>query len=194
MLTGHAGTAHKFSHAGGDVDIFAELTKMQDRLLTNTWDVFQTHYEGQCAAANPEVARQIADTELNYYNDRHYDAYCKALKKARSADALAIYFEYDIDNDWQSSFFVCKEYADLEVGDDDWACRWLAQVRGSCISKFAGVYNATDKFCRTPEATAITLFLIARTAAALKMTVARKPPGTIKICIGFHDQNPIHRL
>lgn len=176
------------------MDISAELAKMQERILTENCDAFEARYNNICAAANSEVAKRIAGTDLNYYNERQFDAYCKALKKARSADAIAIYYEYDIDNDWRSSFFVCKEYAPLEIGDDDWACRWIAQVRGSGISEFTEVYNATDKFCNTPVATAITLFLIARTTAALKKTVARKPPGTIKICIGFHDQDPIHRL
>jgi hypothetical protein len=139
-------------------------------------------------------ARRIASTDFNYYNERQYDAYCKALKKVRTADARAIYFEYDIDNSWRSSFYVCKEYAELEVGDDDWACRWVSQVRGCGIPEFTEIYNTTDTFCATPEATAITLYLIARTTAALKATVIRKSPGTIKICIGFHDQDPIHRL
>ena len=176
------------------MEIVAELAKMQRRILTNDWDTFESDYEKICASANPDVARRIASTNFSYYNERQYDAYCKALKKARAAAARAIYHEYDIDNSWQSSFYVCQEYAEPEAGDDDWACRWTSEVRGSGLAEFTKIYNGTDTFCETPEATAITLYLIARTTAAFKATVMRKSPGTIKICIGFHDQDPIHRL
>lgn len=176
------------------MDIFAELAMMQERIQANQWDAFESHYQSLCASADSEMARCIAGTDLSYYNDRQFDAYCKALKKARSVEARAIYFEYDLDNDWQSSFYICKEYAELEAADDDWACRWVSQVRGSCIPAFTKIYSRTDKFGQTPLAIAITLFLIARTTAALRATVARKSPGTIRICLGFHDQDPIHRL
>ena len=36
--------------------------------------------------------------------------------------------------------------------------------------------------------------MIARTAEALSMVVDRKPDVRLPICIGFHDQDPIHRL
>lgn len=176
------------------MDIFAELAEMQRRILANDWSAFEKHYETICHAANPSAAKQIASADLGYYSDRKFGAYCKALKKAQSAHAPAIYFEYDLDNEWQSSFFICNEYAEPEAGDDDWACDFDTSVRASSIPEFAEIYDSTDKFCCSPEATAITLFLIARTTAALRAVVSRKLPGTVRICIGFHDQNPIHRL
>lgn len=176
------------------MDIFAGLAEMQGRMAAGDWAAFEAHYAQLCSAVDSSVAERIAAVDLDYYNDRQYDAYCKALKKARSADAAALYFEYDLDNDWQSTFFVCREYAEPDIGDDDWACRWAAQVRGSCVPKFAEIYGRTEKFGVTPAAVAVTLYLIARTEAALAATVARKPPGAIKVCIGFHDQDPIHRL
>lgn len=167
---------------------------MQNRILDCDVDAFESHYRLQCEAHDSAVAARIAKVDLDYYGDRQFDAYCKAIKKAKATQAPAIYFEYDLDNDWKSSFFVCKKYTPPEVGNDDWACHWHSAVPGSCIPEFAQIYDSTDKFCRTPHATAITLYLIARTSSAIKRLSMRKPSGIVKLCMAYHDQDPIHRL
>jgi hypothetical protein len=131
---------------------------------------------------------------MEYYEDRLFSAYCEALKEARRTAAKAVYFEYDLDNDWHAWFFVCPEYRRLEEQDDDWACSWASDHQAPSNPEFAEIYGATEKFCETDRATAITLALIARTIIALNSVVERERPGEIVVCIGFHDQDPVHRL
>ena len=135
-------------------------------------------------------AVRLADDAL----DRLFGAYCKALKASRKHGAAAIYFEYDLDNDWTGNFFVCPSYNPLSVGDDDWACDYISAIRTPGIYEFGQIYKRLGGFCTTDGSTAATLYMIARTSNALSNVVGRKPPDSIAICIGFHDQDPIHRL
>lgn len=106
--------------------------------------------------------------------------------------AAALYFEYDMDNDWQSSFFICNDYTMLSEEDDDWASDWISSVKGPDLKEFAKIY-AENGFDYNEEAIGITLYLIIKTVI-LFGKVAESIEINIPICIGFHDQDPIMRI
>lgn len=176
------------------IDIFEELSEMQTRMDRDGMQETVQHYSLLCQRHSDQW-EPIATTEINKdYLDRLFEAYCEAFKLAEGSDAAAIYFEYDMDNQWDANFFVCESYAPPEEEDDDWACDYVEAIPAPGIGSFATIYQELDGFCTDDSSTTATLFMIARTAEALSAVVDRKPAEQRAICIGFHDQDPIHRL
>lgn len=176
------------------IEVFAELAEMQTLITRDGMEETVRHYGELCRRYSDKVDRIDAVQFDSYYLDHLFGAYCKALKKARKNGAAALYFEYDMDNEWHSTFFVCPTYSSPAVGDDDWACDYLAAVATPGIYNFAKIYGELDGFCTNDSSTAATLLMIARTAQAVSAVVDRKPDERLTICIGFHDQDPVHRL
>lgn len=115
------------------------------------------------------------------------------LEHAAAARARALYFEYDLDNDWGGDFFLCERYAPESAGDDDWACDWLADSPGPAFAEASKIY-LENHFDRTPMAKGSTLYLVARTVASFGRSCGAihvQPPA---VCIGFHDQSPVFRI
>ena len=174
--------------------IFTELEIMQKRMLLSDWEGFSKRYFSQCNSHDPVLADQIHRANLDTYRDAVSDAFESALKISIDQKCEAIYFEYDLDNSWNSSFFTCPDYNPLDFDDDDWACEFNNVIPAGSQLLFANIYDDTDNFCSTDAATDTTLYLIARTTELLNNVVTgHKLLGT-NICLGFHDQNPIHRL
>lgn len=48
-----------------------------------------------------------------------------------------------MDNDWNSTFFICDEYTKLSE-DDDWANNWISEIEGPNLKEFAQIYNKMD--------------------------------------------------
>jgi hypothetical protein len=176
------------------MDIFHELDLMQRRIIDGDWPQFEKHYAKACSSDAPNLATKIEAVDLgSYHSDRLFGSYCKALKKANKSSASAIYYEYDMDNDWDTNFFVCPEYAPREAGDDDWACEYNGVVRAPGIYDFGKIYSSLGGFCTDQTGTSAILYMIARTVVSLKEILDRKP-STKVVCMAFHDQDPVHRL
>jgi hypothetical protein len=104
----------------------------------------------------------------------------------------SIYFEYDLDNDWSSCYFLCDDYNELEEQDDDWASDWSQNVEGPILTDFAEIFSENG-FDGSEKAMGITLYLIARTVVVFAKA-CEKVECIIPICIAFHDQDPIMRV
>ena len=89
----------------------------------------------------------------------------EAIQIATSEEAKAIYFEYNLDNEWDSQFYICEEYFSLEEEDDDWASEWTYDVEGPKSIELADVY-AENGFDINEKAIGINLYLIARTVCS----------------------------
>jgi hypothetical protein len=176
------------------MDIFAELDAMQQRIHDGNWSAFSDHYSSLCANYNADIASIIRRTDLSPYLDDVSSAFASSFAIATEHKCPAIYFEYDLDNNWDSNFFICPQYNPPDADDDDWACDSDHRIVAGSQDDFAAIYIQTDNFCNNDESTAITLYLISRTTELLNTVIrGRESPG-INICLGFHDQNPIHRL
>lgn len=176
-----------------NMDIFEELEVMQNMIPPKDWTEFESHYRNLCSkTANSNIAERIERVDFSEYSKELESSWKLSLSSSDKANA--IYFEYDLDNNWDSSFFVCQEYTKREFGDDDWACEWLKDLQGPKFEELTEIYADTDNFCKTPEATAITLYLIARTVATFGRIVSRQDINNLAITIGFHGQDPIMRI
>ena len=104
-----------------------------------------------------------------------------ALQAAARCRANAVYFEYDLDNDWQSAFFLCEKYKPESAQDDDWACDWIENFSGPDFPEASDIYRE-NHFDRTPIAKGSTLYLIARTVAAFGRCFEQAPSPAITTC------------
>ncbi len=170
------------------------LDEMKQDLEELDFDALEEKYRRLATEeAGARVARQIADTNLSVYQTELADALQQAVEAAEDSGAEAVYFEYDMDNDWAGCFFVCPDYQPESASDDEWACEYDDEVEGPQLTAFARIYAKHGGFGDDGARSAVTSYLVARTIAALGRCVARQRPG-VAVCAGFHDQDPIWRL
>ena len=173
--------------------IFELLEEMQNKMFGGDWKGLEDYYREKCKEiAGENNALEIESVDFTKYTKVLKKAFGKALKKSKKASV--IYFEYDLDNDWASNFFICTEYSTLDEVDDDWACEWARRIKGPKFKQLGDIYLRTDHFCTTPEATAMTIYLIARTVSCLGAIVSEMETENLAITIGYHDQDPVMRI
>ncbi|MDR6227244.1 hypothetical protein [Desmospora profundinema] len=174
------------------MNIYHYLQEMQQDLWTEDWTQMDRKYHSLCTRmATENEAKRIQTIDLNAYQDELKKGLVHSLEIADQYSGKAVYFEYDLDNDWNGHLFVCRNYHPMKVQDDDWACDWSYQIEGPTLTAFAAIY-AESGFDRTEKAIGITLYLVAKTVIAFSRH-CRKINSTIPLCIGFHDQDPIMR-
>jgi hypothetical protein len=140
------------------------------------------------------LADQIKHINLDTYQFKLEHAYLKAVDLAKQKSSTAIYFEYDLDNEWQSHFFLCPYYTPLKLYDtvdapDDWACVFDNEViQGPDLNVFSNLFS---EYCHNGEVKA---YLVARTVAVFEKVYQIHQTNDVAICIAFHDQDPIIRI
>jgi hypothetical protein len=63
----------------------------------------------------------IADVDLDAYRAQLTDGLRKAMDLASIGHSRAVYWEFDVDNGWDSAFFLCRSYSPEAAADDGWA-------------------------------------------------------------------------
>lgn len=175
------------------MDIFDYLEEMQVELFQKSFEEIEDKYYRLCSTiAGDNVAERIRNVNLDILQTKLKSSLQKALYIENKQSIEAIYFEYDMDNEWESTFFICDEYSSLSEENDDWASEWIAEIEGPINREFAQIYQENG-FDATEKAKAVTLFLVIRTVTALG-TVAQDVTVNVPLCIGFHDQDPIMRI
>ena len=149
-----------------------------------------------CKKANAEIAIKIASINLENYSTSLRKALNKSYIKARKDNAAAIYFEYDLDNGWDSNFFIYSEYSSETKHDDEWAAHWQSSIKGPSLQKFARLFSIHNGFSNDNiESICVTIFLITRTVITFKEVFTQiQKTADINICIGFHDQDEVWRI
>ena len=176
------------------MDIFQHIAQMKTHVARRDWNGLERAYRQVCVElAGEGQASKIASLDFLSYQDDLNRAFTEAIRQAQDLNAKAVYFEYDLDNDWQANFFLCGEYNQEDLGDDDWACDWLAVVKAPAFPNASAIYSEND-FDGTATARGSTLYLIARTVASLGRCFDGYPSGDLAVCVAFHDQDPIMRL
>lgn len=176
------------------MDIFQHIAQMKTHVARRDWNGLERAYRQVCVElAGEGQASKIASLDFLSYQDDLNRAFTEAIRQAQDLNAKAVYFEYDLDNDWQANFFLCDEYNQEDRGDDDWACDWLAVVKAPAFPTASAIYSE-NHFDGTATARGSTLYLIARTVASLGRCLDGDPSGSLAVCVGFHDQDPIMRL
>ena len=176
------------------MDIYQYIARMKPFVASRDWDGLERRYrELSSELAGTSQADRIANLAFPAYEAKLCPLVVKAIAGAKSCKAKAIYFEYDLDNDWHSGFFLCGQYNPESANDEDWACDWIKDFRGPDFPEASAIY-CENNFDRTPLAKGSTLYLVARTVAAFGRCLQRAGPLHTTVCMGFHDQTPIMRI
>ncbi|WP_338754360.1 hypothetical protein [Bacillus sp. FJAT-52991] len=141
---------------------------------------------------NKDIAKKIQQVDLNNYIASLTEKFQQTLQHSDIKNIKAIYFEYDIDNKWEGTFFLCPEYISLSEEDDDWASDWIEVIDGSSLPEFSEIYDQYGGFEEDDEA-GVTIYLIVRTILAFMASVQFFNTD-IPVCIAYHDQDPIIRI
>ncbi|HXG66110.1 MAG TPA: hypothetical protein VNO70_13500 [Blastocatellia bacterium] len=176
--------------------IFGYLDQMLPYIAEANWSGLEIKYHAVAAKlAGKEQAERIAKVDFSRYQTNLQKALAKAIRGAnQSVNTKALYFEYDLDNNWQSEFFLCTSYDSESIGND-WACDWEAAIEGPDFPLLTKIYNTAEgTFDASNLARGVTLYLIARTVATFGRCADQHPDFKLPICIGFHDQDPIMRI
>jgi len=175
------------------MNIFDCLDELQAALFEKSYEEMEVKYYELCSTQveGNEVDR-IYNINLDTFQTQVKSSLQEAMRIVNEQSAKAIYFEYDMDNDWESTFFICDGYSSLFEEDDDWASDWIEEIEGPSNKEFAQIYQENG-FDATEKARIITLFLIVRTLVAFSKSV-KNIKVDVPLCIGFHDQDPIMRI
>ncbi|SFX84754.1 hypothetical protein SAMN04487866_1441 [Thermoactinomyces sp. DSM 45891] len=176
------------------MSIYKYLHEFQeDILFLDAIQQVEYKYYDLCAGfASKEDAERIKAINLETYKGELETSLLEVLNLSKERLTRAIYYEYDLDNNWDSHFFLCSNYRPLAEQDDDWACDWEDVVKGPNLKEFAEIYSENG-FDSSSKAIGITLYLTARTVCAFA-SVCYGTDRNIPLCIGFHDQDPIVRI
>lgn len=175
--------------------IFDHLEEMYEFLRENDWDDLEAEYRERAEKwSGKKVADKIHSVKLKSYANKLEDALTRAVETAESLPAKAVYFEYDIDNDWKSYFYICPEYYPENEEEEEWAGEWEERIKGPSLPAFAKIYDKNGGHGDDDSGNGVTLYLISRTVAALGRALDDIPSTSLAVCIGYHDQEPIWRL
>lgn len=180
------------------LDIFDLLKQMNDFIKKADWHGLIEKHKILCNNyAGHTIENTISSIDTSTYKSNLKYYFDQAISQAIEINALAIYFEYNLDNLWSGLFCICEEYTAyercLEIGDD-WACNFVIDINGPNFEEFSNQYAMTQSFNGDNASIAITTYLIARTIFAFGRVVHLTDTKNLNICIGFHDQDPIMRI
>lgn len=146
-------------------------------------------------SASEAVAHQISRVPLVQYVKRMRSLIKRAYHKAARSSCQAIYFEFDMDNEWYSTIFVCQDYNPERKKDDEWACDYCDEMVAPTLPKFGVIYSnhvcgqdgegATD---------AVESLLIASTVAAIGRAASGLDLKGVALCVGYHGQDIVFRI
>ena len=176
--------------------IFDHLDKMYEDICESEWDDVETKYrELTLKLAGTKIVREIDAIDIDDYEKSIMQTLYEAVETAEKASAGAIYFEYDMDNNWQGCFYICPAYYREEEEDEDWATDYDEEIEGPDLPAYADIYNEYGGAGGNKAEIGTTLYLIARTVCAFWRCVEQLPyTPALAICIGYHGQDYIWRI
>lgn len=175
------------------MNMFNYIEQMTSYIKGKNWDELESYFKEVAESlANKAIADKISSADLSNYQNSICEKLSLAVEKAQILQAKAVYFEYDLDNDWQSHFFICEDYYPPAMANDEWACDWIDELKGEELIAFGDLY--VPGFDEPESAKGINLYLIARTISAFGRCSEHSTNHNLAICIAFHDQDPIMRI
>ncbi len=169
---------------------FQYVDEIEDFIEKKDWQGLEEKFYFLCSdLSGKEVADKIKEINLLDYEKSLKEGINSALNKGKEKKAKAVYFEYDMDNCWNSTFFICSDYADKTAGDDDWACDYLEDFEGPSME---GFFN--DSFMELMGINEVNLYLIARTVASFGKVSQGIDTEGLALCMAYHDQDPVMRI
>jgi hypothetical protein len=165
---------------------------MRSWIARGDWQGLEAEYAERCRLVDPVEAAAIDSIDLAAYED----ALTRALDRVGDQldrGAAAVYWEFDIDNGWDSAFFMCPSYQPEAARDDDWASDFDPSlvVDGPAMPELAARIPGSWQGSEPIEAR--NLYLVARTVAAFGRASAAWG-DRMPLCAGFHDQSIVFRV
>ena len=88
------------------MDIFQYLEEVQEDAFSLAVEQIEAkYYDICCMLASTEYAERIKAIDLESYKESIRVGLDAAVEMATNEEAKAIYFEYDLDNEWNSQFY-----------------------------------------------------------------------------------------
>jgi hypothetical protein len=176
-----------------EVRIDDQLEEMRGYIARGDWDGLENNARKRAEKlAGKEAASKIAAVDLAAYSEQLEDAMKDVFESAEEQEAAAVYFEYDMDHDWSSTFYVCMDYLPEDEEDDDWAREGEEEMDGPECPELAAFFEA--EFDSSNKERGINGYLIARTVATFGRCAETMPDGDFAVCIGYHDQDHLTRI
>jgi hypothetical protein len=174
--------------------IFDALSRLPKWITKANWDSLESTFHNQAREwSGRSLARRIGEVDLKRYQAALSRGLSEAATAAGERQAKGLNFEFDMDKGWDGRFLVCEQYLPASAKDDDWASEWILEIEGPGIPEFAGIYREYG-FDRSDQAKGSTLYMIARTVAAMGRCMTPGITGGSALCIGYRGQNPIVRM
>jgi hypothetical protein len=173
------------------VDINARIEAMRPWVSRDDWEGLQRAFGDACRGEAPDMAQRITAVDT-----RPYSASLRGLL-AQVGTQLdggveAVYWEFDVDNSWESAVFLCRSYRPEAAGNDDWASDFDPDdvVQGPGMYELAELVRAWNG---SDEDAAVNAYLVARTVAAFGDAAADWRADR-PLCAGYHDQWSVFRI
>lgn len=174
------------------MDVYSLLEQQQAVIAEGDWD----ELERAGVAAAVEISgdrhlRKVIDVDLTDYTRALDHAIGDALSRVEKSDPAALYFEYDLDNGWESAIFLCSAFEPPFVPFAEWPIGSDEHVEGPALPAFAKAFGRFG-WDNTEESRAMVIVTVARTTAAFGRALHRgDPQRDLPWAIGFHDQDPL---
>jgi hypothetical protein len=172
--------------------IYDRLDSLRSLIALGDWDGLEAKTRAECARLTQATADRIAAISLFDY-ETDLRASLASVAGAERSDSKAIYWEFNPDHGWHSSFFRCRSYQPEAVGDDEWAADFDdADVLAGPAAPDLAAEFATD-WDRHQQSMARNVYLIARTVAGLGRASSTWE-SALPLCAGYHDQDILYRV
>ena len=174
------------------MSIYTGLDEMRPWIAKAEWDALESDFLRRCAEVDLAAAARIENLDLGEYQDALRAALGRVVDLVKP-ETRVIYWEFDVDNGWQSAFFRCRGYEPESVGDDEWAADfWESDITAGPDAPMVAAEFAPDW---DREATSIgrNLYLVARSIASLGRASASWQT-VLPLCAGYHDQELVFRV
>lgn len=173
--------------------IYDQIEEMKEFIAEGDWDGLEKAAHKRCdKLAGKDAASKIQDVDLTDYMEELEEGLKRAYEEGEDLGALAVYFEYDMENHWNGAYYLCTEYSPEDEEDDDWATSADEEIEGPSAPEMAELYPGT--FDANDKDRGVNGYLIARTVAAFGRCVDALPDPECAVCVGFHDQESVLRI
>ncbi|SHM28745.1 hypothetical protein [Chryseobacterium polytrichastri] len=129
-----------------------------------------------------EIIDKIMTVNLKGYENKieHKMKECIGLANIENAEALCLY--YSLDDGWQSTMYICKDYT---KENNDWIFKSKNWVEIGKARGFSGIYknNAESAFFADEMSSGICTLLMLRTTIAFYTIAEKFSDCGLKLCI-----------
>ena len=171
------------------------------------WDTCVSYLESGKVNEAVEYARQIAEklqvsktlinrifaVNLSSYSSKINSYMEQCLSKARDEHAKALCLYYSLDNGWDSTIYICKDFTRKNTNWISNSKSWIdvGKARG-----FSGIYKkeAKSAFLVDERSTGICILLMLMTTIAFKEVVDKYKDVGLYMCITCTDSDFIQLL